>query len=93
MFRNVSSFMTPSPGWVSAPNFLSLFLSFISSPTSFGTQWAAFLSAWCRPPAFRSCYVEFNDLSMNLSGGGVLPILFLHHLRAASLIRFKRNPI
>ena len=26
-------------------------------------------------------------------GGGVLPILFLHHLRAASLIRFKRNPI
>ena len=33
---------------------LSLFLSFIFCPTSFQRQWAAFLGAWCPPPAF-SC--------------------------------------
>ena len=51
---------------------LSLFLSFIFCPTSFWRQWATFLGAWCPPPAFRSCFVEFaqhsNDLSLNLSG-------------------------
>ena len=30
-----SSFMTPSPGWVSVPNCLSLFLSFMFCTTSF----------------------------------------------------------
>ena len=37
-----------------------------------GMQWAAFLGAWCPPPAFRSCFVEVaqhsNDLLMNLWG-------------------------
>ena len=51
---------------------LSLFLSFIFFPTSFGRQWAAFLGAWCPLPAFRSCFVEFtqrlNVLLMNLWG-------------------------
>ena len=51
---------------------LSLFLSFIFSPTSFWRQWAAFLGVWCPLPAFRSCFVEFaqcsNDLSINLWG-------------------------
>ena len=49
---------------------LSLFLSFIFCPTSFWREWAAFLGAWCPPPAFRSCFVEVaqhsNDLLMNL---------------------------
>ena len=51
---------------------LSLFLSFISCPTSFWRQWAAFLGAWCPLRAFRNCFVEFaqhsNVLSMNLWG-------------------------
>ena len=51
---------------------LSLFLSFIFCPTSFRRQWAAFLGAWCPPPAFRSCSMVFaqcsNGLSMNLWG-------------------------
>ena len=50
---------------------LSLFLSFIFCPTSFGREWAAFLGPWC-PPEFRSCFVEVsqhsNDLLMNLWG-------------------------
>ena len=37
---------------------LSLFLSFIFCPTFFRREWAAFLGAWCPPPAFRSCFVE-----------------------------------
>ena len=61
------------PEWVSVSNCLALFSSFIFCPTSFRRQWAAFLGAWCPPPAFRSCkFVEFaqrsNDLSMNLWG-------------------------
>ena len=84
MFGNFSSFMTPSPGWVSIPNSLALFLSFTFCPTSFRREWAAFLGAWCLTPAFRSCFVEFaqhsNDLSMNLWGESGLPILFLCHL-------------
>ena len=60
------------PEWVSVPNCLSLFSSFIFCPPS-RRQWAAFLGAWCPPPAFRSCkFVEFaqrsNDLLMNLWG-------------------------
>ena len=51
---------------------LSLFLSFVFSPTSFQRQWASFLGAWCPLPAFRSCFVEFtrrsNVLLMNLWG-------------------------
>ena len=66
VFGNFSSFTTPSPGRVSVPN------SFIFCPTSFWREWAAFLGAWCPPPAFRSCFVEFvqhsNDFSMNLWG-------------------------
>ena len=49
---------------------LSFFLSFIFCPTSFQREWAAFLSAWCPPPAFRNCFVEVsqhsNDLLMSL---------------------------
>ena len=49
---------------------LSLFLCFIFCPTSFRRGWAAFLGAWCPPPALRSCFVEVarhsNDLPMNL---------------------------
>ena len=44
---------------------LSLFLSFIFCPTSFRRQWAAFLGAWCPPPAFRSCFVVFLSNQMN----------------------------
>ena len=67
---NFSSF-TLSPQ-VRSPslNLLSLFLSFIFCPTSFRREWAAFLGAWCTPPAFRSCFVEVaqhsDDLLMNL---------------------------
>ena len=62
------------PPWDGSPSLtlLSLFLSFISCPISFQRQWAAFLGAWCPPPAFRRCFVEFaqcsNDLLMNLWG-------------------------
>ena len=67
---NFSSFMTPSPGWSPSLNLLSLFLSFMFCPTSFQRGQAAFLGAWCLPPAFRSCFVEVtqhsNDLLMNL---------------------------
>ena len=60
--------------WDGAPSLplLSLFLSFIFFPTSFGRQWAAFLGAWCPLLTFRSCFVEFtqrlNVLLMNLLG-------------------------
>ena len=51
---------------------LSLFLLFIFCPTSFQREWAAFLGAWCPPPAYRYCFVEVvqysNDLLMNLWG-------------------------
>ena len=44
----------------------------IFCPTSFKREWAAFLGAWCPPPAFRNCSVEVtqhsNDLLMNLWG-------------------------
>ena len=68
MFGNFS-FTTLSPGWVSIPNSLSLFLSFIFCPISFPREWAAFLGAWCSPPVFRSSFVEVaqhsNDFLMN----------------------------
>ena len=69
---NFSSFMTPSPGWISVPILLSLFLSFIFCSTSFWREWPVFLSAWCPPTALRICFVEVaqhsNDLVMNLWG-------------------------
>ena len=41
-------------------------------PHSFRREWAPFLGAWCPPPVFRSCFVEFsqhsNDLLMSLWG-------------------------
>ena len=72
VFGNFFSFTTPSLGWVSVPNsFVSVFI-FIFCPTSFWRKWAAFLGAWCPPPTFRSCFVEFAqrsiDLLMNLLG-------------------------
>ena len=71
MFGNFLSQLPPRDGSPSL-TLLSLFLSFIFCPTSFRRQWAAFLGAWCPPPVFRSCFVEFvqrsNDLSMNLWG-------------------------
>ena len=74
LFGNFS-FMTPFPEWVSIPNsFVSFFLSFIFCPTSylFLREWAAFLGAWCSPPACRNYFVEVvqhsNDLLMNLWG-------------------------
>ena len=85
------SFMTPSPGWSLSLNLLSLFLSFIFCPT-FQREWAAFLGAWCLPPAFRSCSVKVtqhsNDLLMNLWGRKWSPVLFLHHLQTASWVIF-----
>ena len=51
---------------------LSLSLSFIFCPSSFWREWAAFLVAWCPPPAFRSGFAEVaqhpDDLLMNLWG-------------------------
>ena len=70
MFGNFS-FMAPSQGWVFIPN-SSFFLVFIFCPTSFQRKGAAFLGAWCPPPALRCCFVEVaqhsNDLLMNLWG-------------------------
>ena len=47
-------------------------LSSVFCPTSFRREWAAFLGAWCPPPAFRSCFVKVaqhsDDLLMNLWG-------------------------
>ena len=53
--------VTSPPSWLplqdGSPNLtlLSLLLSFIFCPNYFGIEWAAFLGAWCPPPAFRSC--------------------------------------
>ena len=70
LFGNFSFTTPPSAGRISIPNSLTLFLSFIFCPTSFRREWAAFLGAWCPPPAFRSCFVEVaqhsNDLLMIL---------------------------
>ena len=76
VFRGVwklLSFLTlPSQDRSPSLPLLSLFLSFIFSPTTFWRQWAAFLGAWCPLPAFRSCFVEFSErpnvLLMNLWG-------------------------
>ena len=60
--------------WHGSPSLtlFCLFLSFIFCPTSFRREWVAFLGAWCPPPRFRSCFMEFaqrsNDLLMNLWG-------------------------
>ena len=89
VFGNFSSFMTPSLGWVSIPNSF-VCLCFIFCPTSFQREWAAFLGAWCPPPAFRSCFVEvawhsniFWWISWGESG---LPFLLLCHFRTAPSI-------
>ena len=58
----------PSQNGAPSPPLLSFFLSFIFFPTSFWRQWAAFLSAWCPLPAFRSCFVTFTQRS------NVLPV-------------------
>ena len=81
---NFSTFMTPSPGWVSVlKSFVSLSV-FIFCPTSFWRDWFAFLGIWDCPPAFRSYSVEVvphtDDLSMYLWGESGRLILFLHHL-------------
>ena len=65
LFGNFSSFMTPSPGKVSIPN-SSLSLSSIFCPAALQREWAAFLGAWCPPPAFRTCFVEVAQHSNNL---------------------------
>ena len=90
LYGNFSSLTTPSLRWVSVPKFWSLFSSFKFSPTSFWRDWAAFLSAWCPPPAFRSCFVEvawhsniFWWISWGESG---LPFLLLCHFRTAPSI-------
>ena len=63
--------LPPQDGSLSL-NLLSQFSSFIFCLISFGSDWAAFLGAWCPPLVFRSCFVEVvkhpNDLLMNLWG-------------------------
>ena len=54
------SWLPPQDGSLSL-TLLSLFLSFIFCPTSFWRQLTAFLGAWCPPPAFRSCFIEFDQ--------------------------------
>ena len=64
---------------------LSLFWSFIFFPSSFQRR-AAFLCAWCPPPAevvlwkLLSIQMVFWWICVGESG---LPVLFLHHLRTA----------
>ena len=62
----------PPQGGSPSLSLLSLFLSFIFCPTSFWREWVTFLGAWYSPAAFRSCFVEFSqcsiDLLMNLWG-------------------------
>ena len=70
LFGNFSSFRLPPQNRSSSLTLLSLLLFFIFCPTSFPREWAAFLDAWCPPPAFRSCFGEVaqhsNDILMNL---------------------------
>ena len=72
LFGNFSSFMTPSPGWITVPNSLVSLFVFYICPTYFWREWADFLGAWCPLPAFRSCLVEVtqhsNDLFINIWG-------------------------
>ena len=62
----------PSPDESLSLPLLSLFLYVTFFPTSFQSQWAAFLGAWCPLPTFRSSFVAFtqrsNVLLMNLLG-------------------------
>ena len=71
LYTSSPSRLPPHDGSLSL-TLLFLFLSFIFCPTSFWREWAAFLGAWCPPPAFRSCFVEVaqhsNNLLMNLCG-------------------------
>ena len=96
VFGNFFSFTTPSPGRVSIPNSLSLFLYFIFSPTQ--RQWAPFLGAWCPLPAFRSCFVEFAQLSnvllMNLLGRkwSPCPIPLPSQDRPLDFLSLRRGP-
>ena len=70
---------------------LSFYLLYFVLPP-FEDTGLLFLGAWCPLPAFRSCSVEFALHSMIfrwLCGGeSGLPILFLRHLRPASLESF-----
>ena len=80
VWKLLSFLRLPSWDWAPPLPLLSLFLSFIFFPTSFRRKWAAFLGAWCPPPAFRSCFVEFtqhsNVLLMNLLGEKVISLLY-----------------
>ena len=59
-------------------------LFFIFCPTSFRRKWAAFLGAWCPPPAFRSCLGKLLSIQMIFwwicCGESGLPFLFFHYL-------------
>ena len=82
LFGNFSYIMSPSPGQVFIPKFLSFFLSFIFCPTSFWRELAAFLGVQCPPPAFRSGFVEVaqysNDLLMKFWGRKWSPLFHFH---------------
>ena len=86
---NFSSFTTSSPGWVSIPNSMSLFLSFIFCPTSFQREWSAFLSSWCPLLVFRRFFL-WKLLHIQIifwwicRGESGLHVLFLCHLGTTS---------
>ena len=68
--EKISYCVETSPSWLPPQdgsrslNLLSLFSSFIFYPTSFRRDWAAFLGAWCPPPAFRSCLWKLLSIQM-----------------------------
>ena len=56
-----SSFLTPSPGWVSVPkSFVSVFVFYILSYLFL--KRSGCLAAWCSPPAFRCLMERLNYL-------------------------------
>ena len=69
---NFSSFMTPSPGWVSVPKILCL--PFHHYPLSYliSKRLVTFLGIWGPPPAIKSCFVKVaphaDDFLMYLWG-------------------------
>ena len=90
VFGNFSSFMTPSPRWVSVPNsFVSLFTFYILS--YFLSKTTGCLSGCLVSSGQRSEVVLWNLLSIQMFfqwvcvGESGLPVLFLHHPRTAPL--------
>ena len=94
LFGNFSSFMTPSPGWVSILNsFVSLFVYFVLPPFKENG-----LSFWVPGVLCQHSEVVLWKLLSNqmifwwiCGGENGLPVLFLYHLRTTPWVSYCFN--